>query len=69
MKGGKQKRTLDFVKTFPSERGSMRTIKIPYHTSTLDLHVDEQNLTAIITAQSDSYHRGKQKEALIREAE
>ena len=68
MKGGKQKRTLDFVKTFPPERGSMRTIKIPYHTSTLDLHVEEQNLEAIITAKSDSYAPGKSEEELIREA-
>src|SRR5699024_4072278 len=46
----------------------MRTIKIPYHTSTLDLHVEEQNLEAIITAKSDSYDPGKSEEELIREA-
>lgn len=28
----------------------MKTISIPYYTSTLDLHVDEANLKAVVTA-------------------
>ena len=30
----------------------MKTISIPYYTSTLDLHVDEANLKAVVTAKS-----------------
>ena len=33
----------------------MKTIKIPYYTSSLDLHVDEKNLEAVITARTDEY--------------
>ncbi|MEG0753138.1 MAG: hypothetical protein RR461_04855 [Angelakisella sp.] len=28
----------------------MKTIAIPYHTGSMDLHIDEKNLQAVITA-------------------
>lgn len=46
----------------------MKTIKIPYYTSTLDLHVDEKNLEAVITAKTDEYDAGKSEAALVEEA-
>ena len=33
----------------------MKTISIPYYTSTLDLHVDEANLKAVVTAKMHEY--------------
>ena len=46
----------------------MPTIPIPYDTSTLDLHVDQKNLTAVISAGSDAYHPNQSEEDLIRDA-
>ena len=37
----------------------MKTISIPYYTSTLDLHVDEANLKAVVTAKMHEYKAGK----------
>ena len=46
----------------------MQTIKIPYYTGTLDLHVAEENLKTVITAKMHEYDPGKTEIELIREA-
>ena len=46
----------------------MKTIKIPYYTSSLDLHIEEENLEAVITAKTDEYVAEKSEEALVKEA-
>ena len=46
----------------------MKTIKIPYYTSSLDLHVEEANLEAVINAKTDSYDPGKSEAQLVEEA-
>ena len=46
----------------------MRTIKIPYYTSSLDLHIQEENLEAVITAKTDEYVAEKSEAELVREA-
>ena len=46
----------------------MKTIPIPYYTSTLDLHVEEKNLKAIITAKMHEFKPGKSEEEIVREA-
>lgn len=46
----------------------MRTISIPYHTGSMDLHIDEKNLQAVITAKMHEYHSGKSEIELIHEA-
>ncbi len=46
----------------------MKTIKIPYYTSSLDLHVDEANLEAVITAKTDEYATEKSEAELVKEA-
>lgn len=46
----------------------MKTIKIPYYTSSLDLHVEEENLEAVINAETDSYDPGKSETELVEEA-
>ena len=46
----------------------MKTIKIPYYTSSLDLHVEEENLEAVINAKTDSYDPGKSETELVEEA-
>ena len=46
----------------------MKTIKIPYYTSSLDLHVEEKNLEAVITDRPDEYEAGKSEEELVKEA-
>lgn len=46
----------------------MREIPIPYYTGTLPLHVAEQNLEAVVTAQMHRYMPGKSETELIREA-
>ena len=33
----------------------MKTIPIPYYTGTLDLHVAEENLQAVVTAKMHEY--------------
>lgn len=39
----------------------MKTISIPYYTSTLDLHVDEANLKAVLTAKMHEYKAGAKR--------
>ncbi len=46
----------------------MKTISIPYYTSTLDLHVAEENLEALICAKTEEYDPGKSEKALVEEA-
>lgn len=46
----------------------MRTIKIPYYTSSLDLHVQEENLKAVITAKTDEYVAEMSEADLVRQA-
>ena len=46
----------------------MRTIKIPYYTSTLDLHMDDKNLKAVITAKTDEYQASKSETELVKDA-
>ena len=46
----------------------MKTIPIPYYTSTLDLHVAEENLKAVITAKTEEYDPGKTEKELVEEA-
>ena len=46
----------------------MRTIKIPYYTSTMDLHVEEENLKAVMYAKADDYQPGKPETEVIEEA-
>ena len=46
----------------------MKTIKIPYYTSSLDLHIQEENLEAVINAKTDSYDPGKSETELVEEA-
>ena len=36
-------------------RHNMKTIKLPYYKETVDLHVDEANLKAVITAKMHEY--------------
>lgn len=46
----------------------MQTIKIPYYTGTLDLHVADENLKNVITAKMHEYDPGKTEVELIHEA-
>ena len=46
----------------------MKTISIPYYTSALDLHVEEANLKAVLTARLHEFNPGKGEEELVREA-
>ena len=46
----------------------MKTISIPYYTSTLDLHVDEANLKAAVTAKMHEYKADKTEVELVHEA-
>ena len=46
----------------------MKTIKIPYYTSSLDLHIEEENLEAVITAKTDEYVAEKSEAELVKEA-
>lgn len=45
-----------------------KTIPIPYYTSTLDLHVDEENLKAVLTAKMHGFHAEKTQEQLVLDA-
>lgn len=45
-----------------------RTIPIPYYTSTLDLHVKEENLKAVLTAKMHGFHAEKSQEQLVLDA-
>ena len=46
----------------------MKTIQIPYYTSTLDLHVEEENLKAVIYSGTDEYKTDKTEAELVEEA-
>ena len=46
----------------------MKTIPIPYYTSSLDLHIGEENLEAVITAKTEEYDPGKSEVQLVEEA-
>ena len=46
----------------------MKTIAIPYYIGTLDIHVDDKNLKAIVTAKMHEYKAGKSEEELVLEA-
>lgn len=46
----------------------MKTIAIPYYTSTLDLHIEEERLKALIYAGTDEYKPGKTEKELVEEA-
>ena len=45
-----------------------KTIHIPYYTSTLNLHVDEENLKAVLTAKMHGFHAEKTQEQLVLDA-
>ena len=45
-----------------------RTIPIPYYTSTLDLHVEEENLKAVLPAKMYGFHDEKSQEQLVLDA-
>jgi len=46
----------------------MKTIKIPYYKSTMDLHIEESNLQELVTSQTDEYDPHKSEEEIIKEA-
>ena len=45
-----------------------RTIPIPYYTSTLELHVEEENLKAVLTAKMHGFHAEKSQKQLVLDA-
>ena len=46
----------------------MKTIKLPYYKETVDLHVDEANLKAVITAKMHEYKAAKGEAELVEDA-
>ncbi len=46
----------------------MKTIAIPYYTGTLDLHVEEENLLAVVTAKMHQYKAEKSETQLVLDA-
>ena len=46
----------------------VKTISLPYYTSSLDIHVDEDNLEAVITADIDNYPVEKSEVELVKDA-
>ncbi len=46
----------------------MKTIKIPYNTGTVDLHVDPRNLKAMITSQMHNYKTPLSQEEIVQNA-
>ena len=46
----------------------VKTIPIPYYTSTMDLHVEEENLQAVIYSGTDEYKTDKTETELVEEA-
>lgn len=46
----------------------MKTIRIPYYTSTLDLHIDEGNLEALVTAKMHEYKPDRGEERIVLDA-
>lgn len=57
-----------FRSTFIERVIHTKTIKIPYYTSSMDLHIEEENLKAVINSKTDEYVAGKSEEELVREA-
>ena len=45
-----------------------KTISIPYYTSTMDIHVEEENLKAVITAKMHEFKTEKTEIELVKEA-
>ena len=43
----------------------MKTIKIPYYKETIDIHVAEENLKAVITAKMHEYKAEKGEKELV----
>ena len=46
----------------------MKTIKIPYYKETIDIHVAEENLAAVITAKMHEFKADKGEAELVEEA-
>ena len=46
----------------------MKTIKIPYYKETIDIHVAEENLKAVITAKMHEYKAEKGEKELVEDA-
>lgn len=46
----------------------MKEFKIPYYTSTMDLHLDEKNLKAVLVSGAHNLKREKTEQELVREA-
>lgn len=46
----------------------MKTVSIPYYTSSLELHVDEKNLKAVLNSRTESYAAGMSEAELVRKA-
>ena len=46
----------------------MRTISIPYYDSTMELHIAEERLKAVLYSQADSFHPALSQEALVTQA-
>ena len=46
----------------------MKTFQIPYYTSSMELHVREENLKAAIYSGTDEYKAGKSEQELVEEA-
>lgn len=46
----------------------MKTLKIPYYTSFMDLEIEEKNLKAVLTSRAEEYHPEKSETELIRDA-
>ena len=46
----------------------MKTLDIPYYTSSLPLHVEDKNLKAVLNSRTDTYDAGKSEADLVREA-
>ena len=52
----------------PGKCIAKKTIPIPYYTSTLALHVEEENLKAVLTAKMHGFHAEKSQEQLVLDA-
>lgn len=46
----------------------MKTIKLPYYKETVDLHIDEANLKAVVTAKMHEYKAAKGEAELVEDA-
>ena len=46
----------------------MKTIKIPYYTTSMDLHVQEKNLKAVISTQMHEFHTDRSEKQLVLDA-